>query len=135
VTSFVVPSYRAPGQGWQLTDYKPGLVLTAKAGADGSATVSAPTVEPGYMWAIQRAVSSSTSGKVPRLRLYDGSASAGNLLSGSNAGLYDEADYPAGPGMLVDQGRQLTAVWTGCDVGASCTLRLQVGVLQLVSAG
>lgn len=132
--TFQVPTYQAPGQGWQLVDYKPGLVLTAKAGADGTATVTGPQVDSGYMWAIQRAVASSNSTRAPQVRLYDGSPSPGNLLSGTNTGTYDEAEYAAGPGMLVDQGRQLIGVWTGCNPGDSCTLRLQVGVLQLVSA-
>lgn len=133
MTTFQVPAYQAPGQGWQLTDYKPGLTLTAKADATGVATVTGPQVDPGYMWAIQRATASSTSTRTPQLRIYDGSPSPANLLTGSDAGSYDEADFPAGPGLLVDQGRQLVAVWSGCDPGAACTLRLQIGVLHLVS--
>lgn len=130
MTSFQVPSYNPPGKGWQLVDYKPGLVLTATAGADGTATATAATVDPGFMWSVQRAVVSSTSVAQTSVRLYDSVVGAGNLLSGSNSGNYDEADYPAG--LLVDQSRQLVAVWSGCDNNAKCTLRLQVAVLQLI---
>lgn len=133
--TFQLPTYQAPGQGWQLTDYKPGLTLTGKADASGTATLTADPVPPGYMWAVQRAiVSSTTTTGNPKVRLYDSSVGNGNLLSGSDSGRYDEADYPAGPGMLVDQSRQLVAVWTGCQPGDVCTLRLQIGVLQLVTA-
>lgn len=135
--TFVVPSYTAPGQAWQLTDYKPALTLTGKADNTGTATLTAPSpVDPGNMWAIQRAVVTSSSTSAPQVRLYDSPVTVPvNLLSGSNAGNYDEADYPAGPGLLVDQSRQLVAVFTGCDPGAACTVRFQIGVLSLVRAG
>ena len=129
MTSFQVPTYQAPGQSWRLVDYRPAVILTATADATGVATATGPQVDPGYMWAIQRAVCSSTSTAQSRLRIYEGSPAVGNLLTGSGSGNYDEADYPLG--LLVSQSRELVAVWSGADPGSACTLRLQVAVLGL----
>lgn len=137
MSGFVLPTYSSPAAGgWAVVDYKPALTLTAKAGPDGTATATAAQIDVGYMWAIQRAVlsTSSTNGGT-KARLYDGAVTAGSLLSGTDSGNYDEADYAAGPGMLVDQGRQLSVVWTGLNAGDTCTARLQVAVLSIVSAG
>lgn len=130
MTSFQVPTYTPPASGWQLVDYKPRVILTAKADSTGTATATGDPVEPGYMWSIQRAVASSTSSAVTSCRIYDGSVSAANLMTGTNSGDYDEADYPAG--LLVQGGLSVSGVWTGCNPGDVCTLRLQVAVLQQV---
>lgn len=131
--TFALPSYTGPASGWQLVDYKPRLIVRATADATGTATVAIGTVDPGFMWAVQRAVSSSTStAAAPQLRLYDGDPSdASALFSGTNTAKYDEAEYPTGA--LVEGGRTITAVWTGAAAGDVCMARLQVAVLQLVT--
>lgn len=131
MTSFQLPVYQPPAGSWAVTDYKPALKLTAKAIADGTATATAVQVDPGTMWMIQRAVCSTTSTAQTQLRLYEGSVAPANILSGSDSGDYDEADYPLG--LLLDQSQQLVAQWAGCNAGDVCTLRLQVAVLSRVS--
>ena len=133
--AFIVPTYTAPGQAWQLTDYKPALTQQATADSTGRAVVTFDPVPPGYMYAVQRAVVTSTSGATPTVLFYDDGVGNGVPVTGSRTGTFDEADYPAGPGLLVDQSRQLVAVFTGCDAGARCTVRLQVGVLSEITVG
>lgn len=135
--TFTLPTYTGPyssaGSGWAVVDYKPGLTLRSDPAAAGSGTMSVtfPQVDPGFLWSIQRAVVTSTSGAATRLRLYDSMVDPAFLLSGTDTGEYDEAEYPNG--LLLDQGRQLVGVWTGASDGARGTVRLQVAVLGRVS--
>lgn len=131
MTSFQLPVYQGSAQGWALSDYKPDVILTSGlAGQDGIAVATGPQVDQGTMWAIQHAVCSSTSSSDTSLRLYDSaSVSVSALLSVSNSGNFDEAEWPSGPGLLLPQSRQLVAVWSGCSTGAVGTIRLQVALM------
>lgn len=134
MTAFSLPTYTGPyssdgSSGWSVVDLKPGLTLKSDPAAAGSGTMSVTfaQVETGFLWSVQRAVVTSTSTTATRLRLYDSVVDPAFLLSGTNTGEYDEAEYPNG--FLLDQGRQLVAVWTGASDGARGTVRLQVAVL------
>lgn len=124
----LLPTPLPTAAGWQLTDYKPDLTLRGTAAPDGTITAVAEQIESGVMWAIQRAVCSCTSARMTQLRLYDSAVDVDRILSGSNAGNLDEAEYPAG--LLLASGRQLVAQWTGADSGSKAALRLQVAVLR-----
>lgn len=136
MTSFQLPVYTGSAQGWQLSDYKPDVILKSPpAGSDGRAVAIGPQVESGTMWAVQHAVCSSTSSTTTQLRIYDSqAANLESLLSVSNGGNFDEADWPSGPGLLIGQSRQLVAVWSSATTGAVGTLRLQVALLTWVSS-
>lgn len=124
-----VPQAVPTPAGWVVATYRPRLVLRTPPAAGGTMTATADQVPGGQMWRIERAVCSSTSSAATALRLYDAGATD-VPCSGTDTGNYDEAEYPNG--LLIDQGLQLTAVWTGASDGARGTLRLQVAVMQWV---
>jgi hypothetical protein len=129
--TFTLPTPVGSASGWQLTDYRQ-LSYTTGPAAGGTTTAYADQLDVDVMWLVDRAVVFSTSTNPSAVRLYNGSAGAGRLLSGSNSGNYDEADYPNG--LLVPAGGQLLAVWTLADDGAVGTLNLQVRELRQVTS-
>jgi hypothetical protein len=133
---FILPTaVPGGGSGWQYLGYKdpsPVLVTPPAAAGSGTMRVVGAQVPPQEQWVIDRAVVSSTSTSTTSVRLYDGSVAPGLLLSGSNAGNYDEADYPAG--LLLGATSQLLVVWTGAGDGAVGTIRLQVRAYRMAGA-
>jgi hypothetical protein len=106
-----VPQTVPTPAGWQITTWRPRLVLRTQPATGGTMTATADQVPGGQMWRIERAVCASTSTFATSLRLYD---VAGDVpCSGTDTGNYDEAEYPNG--LLIDQGLQLSAVWTGAS--------------------
>lgn len=131
MTGLILPtSAGSPLSQWVITDWGTPA-RTSKPAAGGVARVEFDQIDDGTQWLIDRAVASCTSGSVTSMRLYDTEPTAANLLSGTAAGNFDEADFPGG--LLVRSLQTLVAVWTGCDTGAVATLRLQTRVMRKVS--
>lgn len=128
--SFVLPTPVGSASGWQLTDYRQ-LTYVSGPAIGGTMTAYADQLDVDVMWLVDRAVVSSTSTAQTAARHYNGSTGAGRLLSGTNSGNYDEADYPNG--LLVPAGGQLLTVWTLADAGAVGTVNLQVRELRQVA--
>jgi hypothetical protein len=104
------------------------LRLMTGPAAGGLATAEARQLEDGELWVIDRAVVSCSSLTRTTLRLYESAADPGRYLSGSSAGNFDEADYPAG--LQIPPSTSLLAVWAGASDGARGTLALQGRILR-----
>lgn len=129
MTGFLLPTAAAaPIAQWTLQDWGAPTRASAPAKADGVARVEFDQLDTDVQWLIDRAVVSCTSGSLTSCRLYDTDTSPTNLLSGTASGNFDEAEYPAG--LLVREMRRLVVVWTGCDVGAVGSVRLQTRVMR-----
>jgi hypothetical protein len=109
--------------GWQFMGWRRFTARTPAA-AGGTASVALDQLGTDELWLIDRAVSTCTSAASSSVRHYDTSAAPSRLLSGSNSGNYDEAEYPAG--LLLESGSQLLTVWTGATDGAVGTVNVQV---------
>lgn len=109
----------------QLVGFRRITKRTGAAGAFGGVvTATFDQLGTDELWLIDRAVISCTSTSTTSLRLYDTTADPNRLLSGSDRGSYDEADYPGG--LLLEAGNQLVAVWSGASAGAVGTISVQV---------
>lgn len=111
---------------WQLLGWR-RLTVRTDAAAGGVATARFPTLATDEQWLIDRAVASCTSTLDTSLRLYDGSADVNRLLTGSDRGNFDEADYPGG--LLLEANGQLLAIWTGASTDAVGTISVQLRLL------
>lgn len=116
-----------PAASWSVVDFVWRTYRTPNAAA-GVAEVSGDQLGIGEMWSIQRAVVSSTSTTPSACWLYDANVDPSSLLSATDSGNYDEAEYPLG--LLLGQSRTLLAHWTGISDGAVGTIRLQVAVMR-----
>lgn len=114
---------------WQLMDRR-YITRSSPPAAGGIASVVFPPLDSAEMWLIDRAVASCDSSTPTKLRLYDGAAEVVRLLSGSDRGAYDEADYPGG--LLLEPTSQVLAEWSDASAGAVGTIRLQVQVYRRV---
>jgi hypothetical protein len=112
---------------WQLQGYR-RVSMTSPPAAGGIATARFGQLGTDEQWLIDRAVVSCSSTSGTTVRLYDGDPSVSRLLSGSNTGNYDEADYPQG--LLLDAGGELVAVWSGAGDGAVGTISVQARILR-----
>jgi hypothetical protein len=111
--------------GWQFMGWRRFSARTpAAAAGTGTARVALDQLGTDELWLIDRAVVTSTSTSTTSVRHYDTSADAGRLLSGTDRGNYDEAEYPGG--LLMESGSQLLTVWTGVTDGAVGTVNVQV---------
>ena len=109
-------------------------VSTAEQGvvaANGTATLRFPAVGGDRLWQITRAAirCAVASTPEPAVRGYvvpDGAAISDSYLrTGTDRGLFDEADYPGDDGLAVREGEQLVVVWTGATPGATVTATVQ----------
>jgi len=92
--------------------------LRATADASGTATVSTGGVPPWKVWRITRTSVTTTSVARTTATLYRNSISAANVIdSAAISGNNDTSDTV----YEIRSGEQLIVVWTGADVGASCT--------------
>lgn len=110
--------------GWRLANWTSYSAVSAAA-AGGVCSASFDNLDPDEMWLVDRAVVSCPTGTAAtELRLYDGAPDVSRLLSGTDRGSFDEADYPTG--LLVEGGRSLVAQWTNVPDGAVGQIRVQV---------
>lgn len=119
--------------GWSIDDY---LTATKQATVDanGGAAVTFE-VPSGELWQITRATVSCTSAIAaavePQCRLYQDQSNQQNLLSGTNAAFYDEAEYP-NDGLVLPGGASLLFVWAGAPTGQNAVARIQYRRLRRV---
>jgi hypothetical protein len=127
-----LPVPLATASGWQLSDFRPEVIVRSPAVKTGETVAVAYGDQLGIdeLWLIDHAVSECTSSSRTRLRLYAGTP-GGVLLDGTDDGNFQVADWPNG--LQLAPGRQLCAVWSGASVGAFGQLVLQVRVMRLVS--
>lgn len=129
--SLQLPQAVAVASGWQLSDYRPEVVIQSEPAPAGEAAVGyGPQLAGDELWLIDHAVSVCTSAHQTSLRMWAGSP-GGVLLDGSDAGNFVVADWPMG--LQLAPGRQLCVEWAAADAGAVGRLFLQVRVLRLVS--
>lgn len=121
-------SLPAGAAGWQLVTWT-HYAATSTAAAGGVADAYFDQLDHDELWLVDRAVISCPGGDdTTELRLYDGEPAVSRLLSGSDRGTFDEADYP--PGVLVEGTRQLVARWSSVPDGAVGSIRVQVRVMR-----
>lgn len=113
--------------GWQLVDFLRHTVRTEPA-AGSQAAVDLGQLDPDELWLVDRAVVSCDSTTKTSLRLYETTPDPLRLLSGSDLGNFDEADYPTG--LQVAPSTSLVAVWSNASDGARGVLRLQGRVMR-----
>jgi hypothetical protein len=77
----------------------------------------------GFTWEVDRAVVSSTSSTVTEARMFKDVVANHNLVSGSAAGNFDEADYSEP--IRLQGGQRLIVRWTGASPGARSTARAE----------
>jgi hypothetical protein len=132
VSELVLPRYAGQVASWALTDWLDQSWTSAAADSSGVVTIVCDQLDSTTRWRITRAVVSSTSGSTSQCRLYRDTVSLGSLRSGTNAGNYDEADYPAG--LWVPPTAALVAQWSGVATGATCTLSVQADIYRLAGS-
>lgn len=126
-----LPTYVGARVGaWALVDVV-RKVLTGDTDGTGAATLRFPTIDADRWWQVIRAVI-TCGGHVdpqPSCLLYVVPAGTDPApqyqQSGTDAGLFDEADYP-GEGMWVLENEDLVAVWTGAPVNQPVSVNLQL---------
>lgn len=125
MTSGVQLPYGLPSAaGWRTLDEAVQVRLRG-AEAGGRIVVEAPQLDGDQRWLVTHSVASTTSTTATRLRYYESTETASQLLDGTDTGNFDVADWPA-PGLLVPPGRSLLAVWSGASAGATASLYLQL---------
>lgn len=93
----------------------------AVADAAGKATVRLQPMRAFETWHITNtAVQSTSSVKIPTVKLYKGSETPSRFIEGSYTGTFNASDT------VIDlpNGTALLAVFQNCDVGATCTVTL-----------
>lgn len=95
---------------------------TAVAGADGIARVSMGPLRSFERWDVRTTTVASTSSTlVPTARVYRGAESPSRLIDGTYNGALNTTDVA----YSLRSGEKVVTVWTGCDVGAQCTVTLE----------
>lgn len=95
---------------------------TAVAGADGIARVQLGPLRAFETWAVaSTTVSSTSSTLVPTARLYRGAEQPSRLIDGTYTGTLDTTDTT----YKLRSGDKVIAVFSGCDVGAQCTVTVE----------
>lgn len=89
------------------------------ANSAGKATCQVQPLRAFESWRITNtAVQSTSSTKVPTVKLYRGSETPSNFIEGSYTGTFNAS------GTVIDlnNGERLLVVFENCDVGATCTV-------------
>lgn len=95
---------------------------SAQAGADGKARVNMGPLRSFERWAVRSTTVASTSSVLaPECRLYRGGESPSNLFEGTFSGNLDTTDTA----YTLRSGEKMLAVFSGCDVGSTCTVTMQ----------
>lgn len=95
---------------------------SATADASGVARVSLGPLRSFETWDVRSTTVASTSSTlVPTCKLYRGGESPSRLIDGTYTGTLDTTDTP----YKLRSGDKVLAVFTGCDVGAQCTVTVE----------
>lgn len=95
---------------------------SAVAAADGIARVQMGPLRAFEAWDVRSTTVSSTSSTlVPTTRLYRGAEQASRLIDGTYTGTLDTTDTQ----YKLRSGDKVIAVFSGCDVGAQCTVTVE----------
>lgn len=95
---------------------------TAIANAAGRAVAQLQPMRSFEQWkVISSTVQSTSSVLKPTAKLYRGSETPSTIIEGTYSGSLDSTDKS----YKLRNGERVLAVWTGCDVGASCTLTIE----------
>lgn len=95
---------------------------TGIADANGRAIARVQPLRAFERWDVTRmAVSSTSSTLVPTARIYRGSENPTMLVDGTYTGTLDQSDTQ----LALENGEALLCVWSGADVGSSCTFTVQ----------
>lgn len=95
---------------------------TGTADASGTARVSLGPLRAFETWQIVSTTLSSTSTTlIPTAKLYRGAEVPSRLIDGTYTGTLDTTDTP----YKLRSGDKALAVFTGCDVGAQCTITVE----------
>jgi len=96
--------------------------VEAVADANGRATVTTGPQKFGDSWTVKSMATTTTSTSESQLRIYRGVESDSALLASTYSGNQDTA---GGNEIQIPGQDKLVFVWTGCDVGAVCTCRIE----------
>lgn len=78
-------------------------------------------------WQLRRiSIQSTSSTLVPEARLYSGGESTSNLIDGTYDGVLNHTDTDR----ELANGEDVVCVWSGADVGATCTLTLEGSAIR-----
>lgn len=92
---------------------------TATANAAGKATCQVQPLRAFESWKVTNtAVQSTSTTKVPTVKLYRGSESPSNFIEGSYSAQFNSSDTV----IDLNNGERLLVVFENCDVGAVCTV-------------
>jgi hypothetical protein len=119
----LVPTFIGGASSWSVADWLE-KEATSDPATGGLATITFPQLASDERWLIERAVCYCDSSTATTLRLYRSGLAPTALRSGSDTGNFDEADYPRG--LVLFEGSQLIAQWSGASTGARGVLTLQV---------
>lgn len=97
--------------------------VSGNADANGIVTVALGPLRSFETWQIRRiTVSSASATLVPTAKIYRGAVSPSRLIDGTFTGTLDSTETLD---LDLTSGDRIVGQWTGCDVGASCTLTLE----------
>lgn len=118
------PAYDDVSAGWRLVDNVVMDMSTRPAGIGaGTCMLEFPRLGATEMWLIDHAVVMNTApGTV--CRWYFDTPEPHNLITGSDAGTFDEGDWPAG--LMIPPGVALVVQWSNVANAAVGTCKLQV---------
>lgn len=92
---------------------------TRSADANGKAVCQVQPLRAFESWEISNtAVQSTSTVKIPTVKLYRGSESPSNFIEGSYSAQFNSSDSK----IFLENGARLLAVFENADVGAVCTL-------------
>ena len=128
MAGLILPQQVSAASSWSLEDFRTLQAQSDPAGPDGTATIELEQLDNDEMWLVDHAVVTSNSALDSSVRLYAGGVADLNLLSGSDAGNFDEADWPNG--LQLQPGQSLTVRWDGVSEFTVGTIALQVRVMR-----
>lgn len=118
------------GSALVIVDYRKAIKRSGPAGADGICTATFDPVPAGYLWRVERIVVTNTSTiSQSAARFYDTDPNTPGALADSTfSGNEDIADENSP--VTVDSNVSAVMVWTGCDVAAVGTVKIQYVLVQ-----
>lgn len=95
---------------------------SASADASGIARVKLGPLRAFESWDVKlTSVASTSSVKVPTVRVYRGAESPSRLIDGTYTGTLNSTDTP----YTLRSGEKVVVVFEKCDVGATCTITVE----------
>lgn len=114
------PSWSTGASRWTLSDYFVGVVLTSAPAVNGTCVVEIGPVDGTELWALDRAIVSTTSTTPTVCTIYRDRIAPAAVVDGTNAGNGAVADNAAA--WQIAPNSQLFVVWTGCSTGSIATI-------------